>query len=88
MSRRVPDHAACPWRLCYTRYCTAAAISTGRPGMPVVVIIDDIDHLEHELAVTLVENLIGRPTGQVMVAATADPGSKVAATLRSEHGMG
>jgi hypothetical protein len=56
--------------------------------MPVVMIIDDIDHLEHELAVTLVENLIGRPTGQVLVAATADPGSKVAATLRSRARYG
>ena len=36
VSHRVSDRAACPWRLYYTRYYTAAAISTGRPvpGQP------------------------------------------------------
>ena len=29
---RVSDHAACPWRLYYTRYYTAAAISTSQPA--------------------------------------------------------
>ncbi len=39
---------------------SVAAVSV---SVPVAVIIDDIDQLEPELAVTLVENLIGRPAG-------------------------
>jgi hypothetical protein len=36
VSHRVPGLAACPWRLYYTRYYTAAAISTSQPpGTPV-----------------------------------------------------
>ena len=64
---------------------SVAAVSV---SIPVAVIIDDIDQLEQELAVTLVENLIGRPAGQVLVAATADPGSKVAAALTSRARYG
>ena len=30
LSRRVPGLAACPWRLYYTSYYTAAAISTSQ----------------------------------------------------------
>ena len=64
---------------------SVAAVSV---SVPVAVIIDDIDQLEPELAVTLVENLIGRPEGQVLVAVTADPGSQVAVALASRAGYG
>ena len=64
---------------------SVAALSV---SVPVAVIVDDIDQLEPELAVTLVENLIGRPAGQVLVAVAADPGSKIAAALTSRAGYG
>jgi hypothetical protein len=35
VSRRVSGHAACPWRLYYTRYYTGAAISTSQPTVAV-----------------------------------------------------
>jgi Tetratricopeptide repeat len=66
----------------------ARSVAAVSASVPVAVIIDDSDQLEPELAVTLVENLIGRPAGQVLVAVAADPGSKVAAALTSRAGYG
>ena len=35
VSHRVSGHAACPWRLYYTRYYTGAAISASQPTVAV-----------------------------------------------------
>ncbi len=64
---------------------SVAAVSV---SVPVVVIIDDADRLEPDLAVTLVENLIARPDGQVLVVAAADPGSDMMSVLTSRARYG
>jgi tetratricopeptide (TPR) repeat protein len=53
---------------------------------PVMVILDDADRLNPDLVATLMENLIGRPDGRVLVAAAVDPGSGLADALRSRTG--
>ena len=67
----------------------ARAIAAVSVSVPIVVIIDDADHLEPDLAVVLVENLIGRIGGQVLVAAAVDPGGNLmsALTSRATHGL-
>jgi Tetratricopeptide repeat len=61
------------------RYLAAVSAS-----VPVVVIIDDADHLDPDLAVTMIENLAGRYDGQVLVVAAVQPGS----VLESGHFAG
>ena len=62
-----------------------AAVST---SVPVVVIIDDADQLEPDLAVTLVENLIERADGRVLVVAAVNPRENVLSALASRAAYG
>ena len=54
-----------------------------------VVIIDDADRLELDLAVVLVENLIERINGRVLVVAAVNPGGELmsALTSRAKYGL-
>jgi hypothetical protein len=62
-----------------------AAVSV---SVPALVIIDDVDELAPDLAVTMIENLIDGHDSRVLVAAAVDPGSEVAAALvaRARYG--
>lgn len=62
----------------------ARAMAAVSKSLPVVVVIDDADCFEPELAVTLVENLIERHDSQVLVVAVANPTSPLASDLISE----
>ena len=64
----------------------ARAVAAVSVTAPVVVILDDADQLNPGLAATLIENLISRPDGRVLVAAAVDPGSGLADALRSRAG--
>jgi hypothetical protein len=64
------------------------AVAAVSVSVPVVVIIDDADRLESDLAVVLVENLIGRIDGQVLVAAAVDPGRGLMSALTSRAAYG
>jgi hypothetical protein len=61
----------------------ARAVAAVSASVPVVVIIDDADRLEPDLAVTLVENLIERADGRVLVVTAVNPGEKVLSALAS-----
>ena len=61
----------------------ARAVAAVSVSVPVVVIIDDADRLEPDLAVVLVENLIGRIDGQVLVVAAVNPGGDLMSALTS-----
>jgi hypothetical protein len=61
----------------------ARAVAAVSVSVPVVVIIDDADRIEPDLAVVLVENLIGRIDGRVLVVAAVDPGSDLTSALTS-----
>jgi hypothetical protein len=50
--------------------------------VPVVVLIDDAERLDLDLAVVLLENLTFRGDGQVLVVVAADPVSDLAKSLR------
>jgi tetratricopeptide (TPR) repeat protein len=65
---------------------SVAAVSV---SVPVVVTIDDADRLEPDLAVILVENLIERIDGQILVVAAVDPGGNLvsALTSRARYGL-
>jgi tetratricopeptide (TPR) repeat protein len=65
---------------------TARAVAAVSVTAPVMVILDDADHLDPDLVATLIESLIGRPDGRVLVAAAVDPGSGLADALRSRPG--
>src|SRR5262249_59041960 len=54
--------------------------------VPVVVVIDDADCLEVDLAVALIRGLAGRQDGQVLVVAAAAPDSDLARVLTGEPG--
>ena len=54
----------------------ARAVAAMSVSVPVVVIIDDADCLAQDLAVTLVENLIERLHGRVLVVAAVNPGGR------------
>ena len=58
-------------------------------SLPVVVTIDDADRLEADLAVTLIENLIQRANGHVLVVVAVDPGGDLmsALTSRARYGL-
>ncbi len=66
----------------------ARAVAAVSVSVPVVVILDDADRLDPNLAVTLVENLIERDDGRALVVAAADPDSNVVSTLiaRAKYG--
>jgi hypothetical protein len=56
--------------------------------LPVVVTIDNADHLDLAVAVTLVESLIERHDGQTLVVVVADPGSELVDQLRTNAEQG
>ncbi len=66
----------------------ARAVAAVSVSVPVVVIIDDADRLEPDLAVVLVENLIGRIDGRVLVAAALDPDAELMSALASRAKFG
>jgi hypothetical protein len=66
----------------------ARAVAAVSMSVPVVVIIDDADRLELDLAVILVENLIGRIDGQVLVVAAVNPGEDLMSALTSRAAYG
>lgn len=55
---------------------------------PTLVLIDDADHLEPSLAVTVIENLIDQHDSQVLVVAAVDLASDLAAALTSRARYG
>jgi hypothetical protein len=57
-------------------------------SVPVVVVIDDADRLEPDLAVVLVENLIERLAGQVLVVAAVNPDGNLVSALTSRGRYG
>lgn len=62
-----------------------AALST---GLPVVVIVNNADCLDHDLAVTLVENLVARSSGHVLAVVAVNPYSKLKSALLGRSRMG
>ena len=68
---------------------TARAVAAMSVSVPVVVIIDDADRLEPDLAVVLIENLIERIDGRVLVVAAVDPRGKLQSALisRARYGL-
>ena len=62
----------------------ARAVAAVSVSMPVVVVIDDADRLELDLARILIENLIGRIDGQVLVVAAVNPGGDLESALTSQ----
>ena len=66
----------------------ARAVAAVSASVPVVVIIDDADRLEPELAVVLIENLIGRIDGHVLVVAAVNPGGNLMSALTSRATCG
>jgi hypothetical protein len=67
----------------------ARAVAAMSVSVPVVATIDDADRLKTDLAVVLVENLIERTDGQVLVAAAVNPGGDLmsALTSRATYGL-
>ena len=67
----------------------ARAVASVSVSVPVVVIIDDADRLEPDLAVVLLENLIGRFDGQVLAVAAVNPDGDLMSTLisRAKYGL-
>jgi len=66
----------------------ARAVAAVSVSVPVVVIIDDADRLEPDLAVILVENLIGRTDGHVLVVAAVNPDVDLMSALTSRAAYG
>jgi len=67
----------------------ARAVAALSVSMPAVVIIDDADEIEPDLAIILIENLIERINGQVLVIAAVQPGGDLLTTLtsRAKYGL-
>ena len=65
----------------------ARAVAAVSVSVPVVVIIDDADLLEPDLAATLIRNLIGRHDGQVLAVAAVGPDSDLRVALTSDPGF-
>ena len=75
----------------------AGAVAALSAQVPAVVIIDDADRLDHDLAVVLIENLTGRHGSKMLVVAVvdpdspqpgADPGGSLRATLTARARFG
>ena len=66
----------------------ARAVAAVSASVPVVVVIDDADQLELDLAVVLVENLIARFDGRVLVVAAVSPGGPLISALTSRAAYG
>jgi len=67
---------------------TARSVAALSVRVPVAVLIDDADRLDPLLAVTLVENLIERHDGWVLVVPVAAPSSRLIRELRSRARYG
>jgi hypothetical protein len=66
----------------------ARVVAAVSASAPILVVIDDADHLDLSLAVTVIENLIDQRDSQVLVVAAVDLGSDVAAALSSRARYG
>jgi len=66
----------------------ARAVAAASAQVPVLVIIDDADHLDERVALTLVENLVARHDGRVLVVAAVDPGGGLQRSLVSRARQG
>ncbi|MFI5067542.1 MAG: hypothetical protein ACHP9Z_26660 [Streptosporangiales bacterium] len=66
----------------------ARAVAAVSAAAPVVVIVDDADCLNQDLAITLIENLTARRNSQVLVVTAVNPGSALADTLASRARYG
>jgi hypothetical protein len=66
----------------------ARAVAAVSVSVRVVAIIDDADRLDPDLAVVLVENLIGRVDGRVLVVAAVNPGGDLISALTSRAAYG
>ncbi len=66
----------------------ARAVAATSVELPVVVVIDDADWLDEELALTMVENLVARHDGHVLVVAVVDPQSSLQKALLSRARQG
>jgi hypothetical protein len=66
----------------------ARVVAALSASVPTLVIIDDADALAPELAVTVIENLIGGHDSKVLVVAAVEPGSDLAAALVSRARYG
>ena len=66
----------------------ARAVAALSVSVPIVVIIDDADRLEPDLAVVLIENLIERANGRVLVIAAVNPGGDLMSALTSRAAYG
>jgi tetratricopeptide (TPR) repeat protein len=60
----------------------AQAVAAVSAEVPVVVIVDDADRFDLDLTTVMLENLVSRPDGQVLVVAAVHPGSPLAGALR------
>jgi Tetratricopeptide repeat len=66
----------------------ARAVAATSASVPVVVVIDDADQLEPDLAVLLVENLIERVAGHVLVVAVVNLDGDLMSALMSRSAYG
>lgn len=66
----------------------ARAVAAVSAAAPTLVVIDDADHLEPGLAVTVIENLIDHHDSRVLAVAAVDLGSDLASALTSRARYG
>jgi tetratricopeptide (TPR) repeat protein len=66
----------------------ARAVAATSTQVPVVVLIDDADCLEEDLALALIENLVARHGGHVLIVAVVTPDSVVKLALVDRARMG
>ena len=67
---------------------TARAVAETSVQVPTVVIIDDADCLDEDVAVTLIENLAARHNGHVLVVVAVGPGGSLQQALVSRARQG
>ena len=60
----------------------ARAVAAASAQVPVIVVVDDADRFDSNLARVMIENLASRPDGRVLVVAAVHPGSSLAQALR------
>jgi Tetratricopeptide repeat len=62
---------------------TARAVAAESAGVPVLVIIDDADYLDEAVTLSLIDNLVTRHNGHVLVVAAVDPAGSLHRSLVS-----
>ena len=62
----------------------ARAVAALSAQVPVVVLVDDADRFDGALAAVMVDNLVSRVDGHVLVVAVVRPGGELARTLRAQ----